>query len=178
LSSAWRLETFLNSGRERSHGLGISLVNKGTRLLVVKRHSRLQRTFSMFPGGWPGLGVFLLRASVGVAMAAYGYSHLISQDSGLATMAVAILAIAIGLSLVLGYLTIFLSVLAALIGISVALAWLPGSDPIAVRVSSVFTSIMAVAISCLGPGAFSLDARRYGRREIIIPPTPDPSLEE
>jgi hypothetical protein len=30
----------------------------------------------------------------------------------------------------------------------------------------------ATAIALLGPGAFSLDARLFGRREILIPPDP------
>jgi len=29
--------------------------------------------------------------------------------------------------------------------------------------------ILAAAIALLGPGAFSLDARLFGRREIVIP---------
>ena len=132
----------------------------------------------MFPDGWPGLGLLLLRASVGVGLAAFAYPHLVSKDYGLMTMAVPTLAVAIGVFLVLGYLTKFASVLAALISTSAALAWLPTMDEKAVRLSSLFTAIIAVAILCLGPGAFSLDARRHGRREIIIPRRPDPSLEE
>jgi len=31
--------------------------------------------------------------------------------------------------------------------------------------------VMAAAIALLGPGAFSLDARLFGRREIVIPPS-------
>ncbi len=34
----------------------------------------------------------------------------------------------------------------------------------------VFALTMLVGIIVLGPGAFSLDARVFGRREIIIPP--------
>jgi uncharacterized membrane protein YphA (DoxX/SURF4 family) len=94
------------------------------------------------------------------------------------TVALTTLAVAVGLSLVLGYLTPFASVLAAFVSMIVALAWLPSVDASAVRLSAVFTAIMAIAILCLGPGAFSVDARRYGRREIIIPRRPDPSLEE
>ena len=57
-------------------------------------------------------------------------------------------------------------------GIAVALSLLPACP------SSVFSSGLAMAfgiavlfgIVVLGPGAFSLDARFFGRREIIIPP--------
>jgi hypothetical protein len=34
--------------------------------------------------------------------------------------------------------------------------------------------VMAAALACLGPGAFSLDARRFGRREIVVPHIPRP----
>ena len=37
--------------------------------------------------------------------------------------------------------------------------------------------VMAVSIAMLGPGAFALDARLFGRREIVIPPVPrDPEV--
>ena len=38
------------------------------------------------------------------------------------------------------------------------------------RLSLILLMAMTVAIFLLGPGAYSLDARLFGRREIIIPP--------
>jgi hypothetical protein len=32
-------------------------------------------------------------------------------------------------------------------------------------------TVAAVALALLGPGAFSLDGRLFGRREIVIPPS-------
>ena len=37
--------------------------------------------------------------------------------------------------------------------------------------SPVGVIILAVTIALLGPGAFSLDARMFGRREILVPNT-------
>jgi hypothetical protein len=36
-------------------------------------------------------------------------------------------------------------------------------------VSLVFLTIVAIVIVLLGPGAYSIDARLFGRREIVIP---------
>jgi hypothetical protein len=36
--------------------------------------------------------------------------------------------------------------------------------------TAVLSAVIAVAVICLGAGALSLDARLFGRREIIIPP--------
>jgi uncharacterized membrane protein YphA (DoxX/SURF4 family) len=38
--------------------------------------------------------------------------------------------------------------------------------------SILLVAVIAVAVALLGPGAFSLDRRMFGRREIIIPRTP------
>jgi len=38
------------------------------------------------------------------------------------------------------------------------------------RLAAFGMIVTAVAIALLGPGAFSLDGRLFGRREIVIPP--------
>jgi uncharacterized membrane protein YphA (DoxX/SURF4 family) len=75
------------------------------------------------------------------------------------------LLIALGISLGVGFVTPLASSLAALTTIVSALYGLLAHESSAVA----FIVVIAVALLCLGPGAFSLDARRYGRHEIIIP---------
>ena len=67
------------------------------------------------------------------------------------------------------------------IGIAVAAGMLFGFTPWApfclrelagVGTVVVFAFPVAVAIVLLGPGAFSLDAYRFGRKEIVIPAGP------
>jgi uncharacterized membrane protein YphA (DoxX/SURF4 family) len=142
-----------------------------------------QRTFSTFPDGRSGLGLLLLRAIAGGVLAWCGGVWFVSwHDPRIFTMLAAAFELTSGVALLLGYLTPLASVFAALTSLGIAVAWLPipsGSlDPSAIRLSAGFVAVIAVSLSCLGPGAFSIDARRYGRREIIIPKRPKPSSEE
>ena len=81
--------------------------------------------------------------------------------------------VAFGISLVLGFLTPLASSLTALTSIASMLYAVPAYEASGVA----FIAVIAVALLCLGPGAFSLDARRYGRHEIIIPQKTRPSAE-
>jgi uncharacterized membrane protein YphA (DoxX/SURF4 family) len=95
-----------------------------------------------------------------------GWRHL-----GLAMWAVGLLAIASSVSLLIGYLTPFTGVLLALSGLGAALSWFPAPNPnlFDSKLATALASVIAVAMVCLGPGAFSVDARLFGRREITIP---------
>jgi uncharacterized membrane protein YphA (DoxX/SURF4 family) len=83
------------------------------------------------------------------------------------------LAVASGALLLVGLLTPFAGILVGLGGIGVALSWFPeiGPNMLDTTLSIIFLVIMAAAIVLVGPGALSLDARLFGRREIIIPST-------
>jgi uncharacterized membrane protein YphA (DoxX/SURF4 family) len=84
---------------------------------------------------------------------------------------VGLLAVASGALLLLGFLTKATCVLVILGSLGIALSWFPASplNFFDTKLSLLFVIIMAAAIILLGPGAFSLDARLFGRREIIIP---------
>jgi hypothetical protein len=85
-----------------------------------------------------------------------------------------LIVIASGLSLLIGFLTPVAGVLTALATIGIARSWVP------LATSNLFTTplpaflvvVIAAAITLLGPGAFSVDRRLFGRREIIIPHSP------
>jgi len=95
-------------------------------------------------------------------------------------MVFAAVAIVSAIALLLGYLTPVAAALAALMTLGAGLVWPPplSLGPDAFRLSFALLMVIAVALVCLGPGAFSLDARNYGRREIIIPNRPKGSSQE
>ena len=129
--------------------------------------------FSTFPGGWPGAGLLLLRAAIGVTTVIQGGLYL--DDPGsltLGTGTLGLVAIATGASLVVGFLTPVAGALVGLGTLGIGFAWFPAAarNLFDARLPTVFAVIMSAAIVFLGPGAISVDARLFGRREIIIPP--------
>jgi uncharacterized membrane protein YphA (DoxX/SURF4 family) len=82
---------------------------------------------------------------------------------------VCLLTVASGVSLLIGFLTPVTCGLTAA-GTVLIRIQAPTPNLFEARLATVFVVIMAAAIGFLGPGAFSLDSRLFGRREIIIPP--------
>jgi uncharacterized membrane protein YphA (DoxX/SURF4 family) len=87
------------------------------------------------------------------------------------TVIAAAAGIAGSLLLLVGFLTPLVSAAVCLGAIFVSLSRLQAlpADLHNVDLSAICCILVAAAIAFLGPGAFSLDARMFGRREIIIP---------
>ena len=140
--------------------------------------SSVQRLFSGFPAGAPGAGLLLLRLTLGVYLIAQG-ARILDPFMGTGTpptifAALTALAMFVGGSLgavgVLTPITQSTSVAVGLITL-IDVLWpppaVPGLDvpwPLAMT-----TTVMAVSLVFLGPGAYSIDAFLFGRREISIP---------
>jgi uncharacterized membrane protein YphA (DoxX/SURF4 family) len=76
-----------------------------------------------------------------------------------------------GSLLLVGFLTPIVGGMVAVGAIGVAVSWLPGctQNLFDSRLALAFGTALLAAILALGPGALSIDARLFGRREIIIP---------
>jgi uncharacterized membrane protein YphA (DoxX/SURF4 family) len=141
---------------------------------------QLHRLFSAFPAGLPGTGLLLLRVVVVAALVGHGILCLLSSDRmTLLVLVSAALLLLSGVGLLIGFLTPVLSLLAGLECLAIACSWFP------FQLMSTFESKLALApviaisaaIALLGPGAFSLDARLFGWKEIVIPPAPRPQQD-
>ncbi|MFY9843991.1 MAG: DoxX family protein [Terriglobales bacterium] len=91
------------------------------------------------------------------------------------TSAVGLLMIVIAILLLIGYLSPFAAVMAAMLCVGSTSLWFPAPslELFEAKLTAVLATVITVALVCLGPGAYSLDARLFGRREIIIP-SPSP----
>ena len=112
----------------------------------------LQKLFPAFPAGWPGLGLLLLRALVAFI--------LVTQATAAAGgWFVKVPVLTGALLLLLGLMTPIVAVAIGLASLSLTF-----SNNDVVQVVG-----LTGAIALLGPGAFSIDARLFGRREVFIP---------
>ena len=121
----------------------------------------LQRLFSMFPNGWPGAALLLLRLVAGIVLI---YDGVVALRTGpdLATTIVHSVAIVAGMLLVVGLWTPIAGTLVILVEICFA-----SLGAIQLR-CNILLGALGVALAALGPGVRSIDALRYGRRRFDI----------
>jgi uncharacterized membrane protein YphA (DoxX/SURF4 family) len=113
-----------------------------------------------------------LRVAIGVSAAFQGRAFLFEGENPTRWgRAVVCLVIVGGVLLVTGFLTPLAAILLGFCSFVSLLSWSLGMSIILPDNRLLFLSVlMAVSAALLGPGAYSLDARLFGRREIIIPP--------
>jgi uncharacterized membrane protein YphA (DoxX/SURF4 family) len=136
----------------------------------------LQRFFSTFPAHWPGAGLVLLRVAAGGVAALQGAVYLTRMEGPTAA------SWGVGLVLVLGAIGLITGFMtpgaAAAVTLSTAFIAATSFQPAGSAVldfdgpAAALVIVDAVALAVLGPGAYSVDAYLFGRREIIIPNLP------
>ena len=122
----------------------------------------MQRLFSTFASGWPGAGLLLMRLVVGIAMIDCGVARLWNDPTTTTLTVLSVLEIGAGLLLLAGLWTPVAGTLVA--GLEVWKIILTHGNP------SIYIPLgtLGAALAMLGPGAWSIDARLFGRKRIDI----------
>jgi uncharacterized membrane protein YphA (DoxX/SURF4 family) len=122
----------------------------------------LQRLFSTFPNSWPGFGLLLLRLGVGIALIYLGVSRVLSAPGPPIAIAQDSIAAAGGIFLIAGLWTPVMGALITLDELWIAFS-LDSSQPDS-RLTNIFLAVLTAGVAMLGPGAWSIDARLFGRK--------------
>jgi putative oxidoreductase len=126
----------------------------------------VQRLFSTFADGWPGRGLLLLRLLTSVALIHFGIANL-HEAPLLVTVVPKVIGAAAGIFLLLGLWTPAAGALVTIVQGWIAFLcyfshsgdpWIP-----------IILAALGAALAMVGPGAWSVDARLFGRKRIYIP---------
>jgi uncharacterized membrane protein YphA (DoxX/SURF4 family) len=140
-------------------------------LLLQELIIPLQRPFSRYPVGWPGIGLGILRLVASSSSAFRGVRFLASAKShGSPFWLLGLAEVCLGTGIALGILTPVFSAFAAATFIYSAIPAI-ASQACDLGMNSLAVIPMVsipLALVFTGPGAYSLDAWLFGRREIVI----------
>jgi uncharacterized membrane protein YphA (DoxX/SURF4 family) len=127
--------------------------------------------FSTFPEGWQGVGLTLMRLAVALSAIAQGINTFGAPHAMAPGWALGFLEILCGVAVLIGFLTPIAGACAALGNLAIGISWLgtSGGNGSEMALAAGYLVVMSTALMLLGPGMFSIDARLFGRREIIIP---------
>lgn len=125
----------------------------------------MQRLFSTFADGAPGAGLLLLRLVTAAALIYSGISS-IREEAAPLTVALQVISIAATVLLLVGLFTPLVGVLAAAAKVWIAISQFSSHSPDPWL--TLAQAILAAALAMIGPGAWSIDARRFGRKHIHL----------
>jgi putative oxidoreductase len=119
----------------------------------------LRRLYSTFAGGWPGIGLILMRLVVGIALV-NGAAIALLNPSAIPIAIISILLATAAILLIIGLCTPIVGTFVAVIEICrVALI---SAD----RLLYLLLATIGAALAMLGPGLWSVDARLFGWKRI------------
>ena len=120
----------------------------------------MQRLFSNFASGWPGVGLLIQRLVTGVVLLYQGTALLKETHVG-AHVAAQIIGAVLGIFILAGLWTPVVGVLVAVVEVWITLAG--ATDPWV----SIILAALGATLAMIGPGAWSVDARLYGRKHFV-----------
>jgi putative oxidoreductase len=123
------------------------------------REVTLQRLFSTFANGLPGLGLMLQRL-VTSAILVYGALAHLNTTPQASSVGPSLIDAGMGILLLVGLWTPVVGVMVALRELWIMFS--SGGDPWIPLVLAMLGATLAM----IGPGAWSIDARLFGRRQI------------
>jgi putative oxidoreductase len=115
----------------------------------------------MFPNGWPGAGILLLRLVTGILLIRDGVTALLGAPQ-LQTIILYSAAVGAGLLLLAGLWTPIAGTLVAIVEIWSAVFGLNLPE------NSILLATIGGTLAVLGPGSRSIDARLFGRKRIDV----------
>jgi uncharacterized membrane protein YphA (DoxX/SURF4 family) len=118
----------------------------------------VQRLFTTFADGWPGFGLFIQRLITSVVLLFHGIVAL-NQVSAAGPIVPHIIGAVLGLFILIGLWTPLAGALIVVIELWIALAG-AGNE------LSVILAALGGTLAMIGPGAWSIDARLFGRKHI------------
>lgn len=121
----------------------------------------VQKLFSMFPAGAPGIALLLLRLS----LAAMPFIDPAGRVLWPASIWLSVVSVLAALAVTAGF---FTPILALICGALKVYALIDTGHGIAPLI--VLALLLSFAVAMLGPGAYSLDAKMFGRRVVLLPP--------
>ncbi len=119
----------------------------------------MQRLFSTFANGWPGIGLLLQRTLTAILLVRFGIIDLTGTSHSPLVIPQLIGAFA-GILLLVGLWTPVIGTLIAVIELWIAMSqvgnpWIP-----------IILATLGATAAMIGPGAWSIDARLFGRKHI------------
>lgn len=122
----------------------------------------LQRLFSTFASGWPGAGLLLQRLVTGGALV-YSGTWFLTEAPNFGVAIPRIIIVAAGVLIIAGLWTPVAGITAAAVE-----GWLAFSQPKS-ELMPIILAVLALSLAMIGPGAWSVDARLFGRKQIDLP---------
>ena len=119
----------------------------------------MQRLFSTFANGWPGFGLLLQRFVLGIALLFHG-TALLRGTSAVGLIVPELTGSVLGLFILAGLWTPAVGMLVAVVQVWIAVT---GTGDQSV---SIILAVLGGTLAMIGPGAWSIDARLFGRKHI------------